>query len=72
MASLLTKRQQGSLPSTSKVNPRIEGKEQCKVITLRSGKELATPGPPLVVVDEPIRKISERRKRRKKMRKRCQ
>ena len=40
MASLLTERQQGSLPSNSEVNPRGEGKEYCKAITLRSGREL--------------------------------
>ena len=40
MASLLSKRQQGKLPSTSEVNPKREGKEHCKVVTLRSGKTL--------------------------------
>ena len=40
MASLLCERLQGNLPSTSKVNPRREGKEHCKVVTLRSGKTL--------------------------------
>ena len=40
MASLLSKRQQGNLPSTSVVNPRREGKEHCKSVTLRSGKTL--------------------------------
>ena len=49
MASLLTERQQGSLPSNSEVNPRGEGKEYCKAITLRSGKELEIPEPQLVV-----------------------
>ena len=38
MANLLTERQQGSLPSNSEVNPRGEGKEYCKAITLRSGE----------------------------------
>ena len=42
MASLLTERQHGSLPSNSEVNPRGEGKD-CKAITLRSGRELETP-----------------------------
>ena len=42
MASLLTERKHGSLPSNSKVNPRGEGKEYCKAITLRSGRELET------------------------------
>ena len=49
MASLLTERQQGSLPSNSEVNPRGEGKEYCKAITRRSGKELEIPEPQLVV-----------------------
>ena len=49
MANLLTERQQGSLPSNSEVNPRGEGKEYCKAITLRSGKELEIPEPPLAV-----------------------
>ena len=40
MASLLCERQQGNLPSTSEVNPRIEGNEHCKAVTLRSGKTL--------------------------------
>ena len=40
MASLLFKRQHGNLSSTSEVNPRREGIEHCKAITLRSGKEL--------------------------------
>ena len=45
MASLLAKRQHGSLPSNSEVNPRREGKEYCKAITLRSGRELEILGP---------------------------
>ena len=53
MATLLTERAQGSLPSTLEVNPRREGKEHCKVITLRSGREIAAPGPPSVIVKEP-------------------
>ena len=40
MASLLRERQHGNLPSTSEVNPRREGKEHCKAVTLRSGKTL--------------------------------
>ena len=39
MASLLSEGQQG-IPSTSEVNPRKEGKEHCKAVTLRSGKTL--------------------------------
>ena len=45
MASLLKKRQHGSLPSNSEVNLRGEKKEYCKAITLRSGRELEVPGP---------------------------
>ena len=44
MASLLTERQHSSLPSNSEANPREKGKEYCKAITLRSGKELEIPG----------------------------
>ena len=40
MASLLSERQQGNFPSTSKVNLRREGKEHCKAVTLRSGRTL--------------------------------
>ena len=40
MASLLSERQRGNFPSTSKINPRRKGKEHCKVVTLRSGKML--------------------------------
>ena len=49
MASLLTERQQGSLPSNSEVNPRGERKDYCKAITLRSGKQLEIPEPQLAV-----------------------
>ena len=44
MASLLTKRQHGSFPSNSEANPREEGKQYCKVITLRSRRELEIQG----------------------------
>ena len=40
MANLLTERQHGSLPSNAEANLRGEGKEYCKAITLRSGREL--------------------------------
>ena len=40
MANLLTERQPGSLPSNSEVNPRRDGNEHVKEVTLRSGKEL--------------------------------
>ena len=49
MANILTERQQGSLPSNSGVNPRREGNEHVKVVTLRIGRELAIPGQPLVI-----------------------
>ena len=38
MTSEFNERQQSNLPSTSKVNLRRDGKENCKAITLRSGK----------------------------------
>ena len=38
--NLLTERQPGSLPSNSEVNPRRDGNEHVKAVTLRSGKEL--------------------------------
>ena len=40
MANLLTERQSGSLPRNSEVNPRRDGNEHVKAVTLRSGKEL--------------------------------
>ena len=46
MANLLTKRQPGSLPSNSEVNPRRDGNEHVKAVMLRSGKELETKGNP--------------------------
>ena len=49
MASLLTERQQGALPSNSEVNPRQEGNEHVKSVTLRSGKELVVPRQPPVI-----------------------
>ena len=49
MANLLTERQLGSLPSNSEVNPRREGNEHVKAITLRSGRELEIQGQPLVI-----------------------
>ena len=48
MATLLTERQRRTLPSNFEVNPRREGNEQVKAVTLRSGKELAVPGQPPV------------------------
>ena len=52
MANILTERQQGSLLSNSEKNPRGDGKEYVKAITLRSGRELATRGPPPAVREE--------------------
>ena len=49
MANLLTERQPGSLPSNSEVNPRREGNEHVKAVTLRSGRELAIQGQPPVI-----------------------
>ena len=49
IATLLTERQQGSLPSNSEINLRGEGKEHVKAITLRRGRKLATPGQPPMV-----------------------
>ena len=49
MATLLTDRQHGSLPSNSEVNPRREGNEHVKAVTLRSGREIVVPGPPPVI-----------------------
>ena len=49
MANILTKRQHGSLPRNSEKYPRGDGREHVKAITLRSGRELATWGPPPVV-----------------------
>ena len=52
MATLLTERQQGSLPSIMEVNPRREGKEHVKATTLRNGRELVASGQPSVVIEE--------------------
>ena len=49
MATLLTERQHGSLPSNLEVNPRREGNEHVKAVTLRSSRELAVPGKPQVI-----------------------
>ena len=38
MANILTERQQDSCLSNSKKNPRGDGKEHVKAITLRSGR----------------------------------
>ena len=52
MANLLTERQSGSLPSNSEVNPRREGNEHVKAVTLRSGKELEIQEKSLVTKEE--------------------
>ena len=52
MANMLIERLQSSLPRNSEINPRGEGKEYCKAITLRSGREVATLGPPPIIVKE--------------------
>ena len=57
MATLLTERQHGSLPSNSKVNPRREGNEHVKAVTLRSGRELAISGQPLVIEEEETKEV---------------
>ena len=49
MANLFTERQSSSLPSNSEVNPRREGNEHVKAVTLRSGRELAIQGQPSVI-----------------------
>ena len=49
MANLLTERRQGALLSNSEVNPRQEGNEHIKVVTLTGAKKLATSRQPLVI-----------------------
>ena len=49
MATLLTESQQGSLPRNSEINPRSEGKEHVKAITLRNGRGLAIQRKPPIV-----------------------
>ena len=57
MANLLTERQSGSLPSNSEVNLRRKGNEHVKAVTLRSGKELAIQGQPLVIEEVETEKV---------------
>ncbi|PON69717.1 hypothetical protein PanWU01x14_085010 [Parasponia andersonii] len=40
LANAINNSPQGTLPGNTKVNPKRENKEQCKVIILRSGKEV--------------------------------
>ena len=42
MAYMFSERRQGNLSSSSEMNPRRDGKEQCNAITLRSGKMIET------------------------------
>ena len=53
MATMLSERPLGSLPSTSEVNLRREGIKHRKAITLRSGREVVTPGSTPVIFKEP-------------------
>ena len=57
MANLLTERQSGSLPSNSEVNPRREGNEHVKAVTLISGRELAIQGQPPVIEEVETEKV---------------
>ena len=57
MANLLTERHPGSLLSNIEVNPRREGNEHVKAITLRSGRELAIQGQPLVIGEVEIEEV---------------
>ena len=65
MASLLTERQRGALPSNSEGNSKQEGNEHIKAVTLRSGKELAALGQPPVIgeveTEEVIRPIQTKK-----------
>ena len=57
MANLLTERQPGSLPSNSEVNPRQDGNEHVKAVTLRSGKDLETKEKPSVTEEVEAEKV---------------
>ena len=59
MANILTKRQQGFLPSNLEKNPRGDGREHVKAITLKSGRELATRGPPPVGREEGTKVVEQ-------------
>ena len=59
MANLLTERQPGSLPSNSEVNPRRDGNEHVKAVTLMSGKELESQLQPPVVEQLETEKITQ-------------
>ena len=57
MVNLLTERQPGSLPSNSEVNPRRDGNEHVKAVTLRSGKDLETKEKPSVTEEVRAEKV---------------
>ena len=57
MANLLTERQPGSLPSNSEVNPRRDGNEHVKAVTLRSGKDLENKEKPSVTEEVEAEKV---------------
>ena len=59
IANILIERQQGSLPSNSEKNPRGEGKEHVKAITLTSGRELATRGQPPIIREEETKVVDQ-------------
>ena len=57
IANLLTKRQPGSLPSNSEVNPRRDENEHVKAVMLRSGKELERQGKSPVIEEVETEKV---------------
>ena len=59
MANILSERQQGFFPSNSEKNPRGDGREHVKAITLRSDTKLATRGPPPVVRVEETKVVEQ-------------
>ena len=59
MANILTELHQGSLPSNLEKTPRGDDREHVKAITLRSGRELATRGPPPVVREEGTKVVEQ-------------
>ena len=54
---MLTERQPGSLLSNSEVNPRRDGNEHVKAVTLRSGKDLETKEKPSVTEEVEAEKV---------------
>ena len=57
MTNSLTERQPGSLPSNSEINPRRDGNEHVKAVTLRSGKDLETKGKSSVIGEVEAEKV---------------